>query len=277
MALCAASLAHVTYLSLGVETQAFWPWPPPSVLLLVSATLFIYNLDRLSPAATEDLGDADLDERAPSGALKRLMWVMMLASLPMMAWCAWVMPWHLVWALMPAALIATGYALPLLYWRGRWRRLKEIPGVKVVLIALVWSIATVTIPAWEQALNPLSNQALFEAASRTLFIFAITLPFDVRDMARDERARIITIPLLLGVTHTRALSMGLLGVMLALQGILHGFTSTSMFWPVLITCGITGLLLARMHAQQSERYYAVYMEGTMGLYALMMWVWWWIR
>ncbi len=272
VASCAASLVYVSYISAGLGDEVIRSWPPAaSVLLVWSATLFVYNLDRLSPASKEDLGDAiDLRNRTPDGPLKKLMWGMLGLSLPVMAWCAWAMPWHLVLALVPAALIATGYALPIMYWRGEWRRLKEIPGIKIGLIAVVWSIATVVIPLWEQGLEPWSSIVLLEAASRVLFIFAITLPFDVRDMARDERVGIITIPTLIGVERTRQLAGVALLTTLALQCVLHGVREPMWLLPVMCTMAITAGLISQLHARQPEHYYALYMEGTMGLYAVCM-------
>ena len=57
VAACAASLAWVTYVTLGIRLEATWP-PPAAAWMIMSATSLVYNLDRLSPAAREDVSKA---------------------------------------------------------------------------------------------------------------------------------------------------------------------------------------------------------------------------
>lgn len=274
---CAASLAYVTYSStLGLDVRSTWP-PPPAVWLLFFATLFVYNLDRLSPAAIEDRNDPEYaqdttnlqDREAPQ--TRRLMGAMLALSIPGMACAALSLPVELILLLVPLAGIAIGYALPLIPYRGEWIRLKQVPGIKILLISLVWSIATVTLPGWGSGADPLSPMLVGETIARALFIFGITLPFDVRDMARDARAKITTIPILIGITRTRLLAMASIALMFCCELAMHIFLSPAptaarlvpVAWSVVVTLG----LLSKLHAERGEGYYAVYMEGTMGVYA----------
>lgn len=279
---CAASLAYVTYVhALGLAPSTVWP-PPAAVWLLFFATLFIYNLDRLSPAAIEDRhapGEApSLVGARETPRVRRVMSAMLVASLPGMAVSALCLPLELIALLAPLALIAMGYALPLIPTRGGWIRLKQVPGIKILLISLVWSIATVTLPGWEQGASPLSAPMLIELVARALFIFGITLPFDVRDMARDERAGIRTIPLFIGVNRTRWLAMASVAMMWSCEAARHLLFPDlprvhGALVPITFTAIATLALLGRLTEERGERYHAIFMEGTMGLYAASVVLW----
>jgi 4-hydroxybenzoate polyprenyltransferase len=76
--------------------------------------------------------------------------------------------------------------------------LYQITGLKTILIALVWSVATVYVPVLQSMDSPDNFQTLFIFTERFAFIFAIAIPFDIRDMGDDTRNGIKTIPLAFG-------------------------------------------------------------------------------
>ena len=107
---------------------------------------------------------------------------------------------------------------------------------------------------------------------RALFIFIITLPFDVRDLERDARAGVRTLPHLLGVERTRALAIAMLCFFMASATVRH--QAAGFVWPLAMTTMLTGALLARLDTERSESYYVIYMEGTMLLQTLLVLGWW---
>lgn len=84
--------------------------------------------------------------------------------------------------LVPLGLISLAYCVPLLFspWRtddgGRRLRLKELPGVKTLIIAVVWAAATVLLPAIEANLSPFDTSLLEERtrehAAKTAYLQA---------------------------------------------------------------------------------------------------------
>jgi 4-hydroxybenzoate polyprenyltransferase len=106
-----------------------------------------------------------------------------------------------------AALFTTWYSLPL----GRSRKkLREYPHVKIFIIALVWGIVTSGLPGYLSGLG--LKELLLITAERSIFIFALTLPFDVRDYLIDHQSYIKTLPIWMGKKWSLRLSVLLLVV-----------------------------------------------------------------
>jgi hypothetical protein len=89
------------------------------------------------------------------------------------------------------------YALPFIKRR---ISLRDIPFLKIHLIAISWALVSVVF-IWESA-----NEPLLLFLEKYLFVLAITIPFDIRDIGVDEPNK-KTIPQLLGVNSARVLSV----------------------------------------------------------------------
>lgn len=100
------------------------------------------------------------------------------------------------------ALISVAYII-----RIRKSNLRELPYLKIYLIAFCWVFTT--------SLFPLINEANFNvtywaiAIVQLLYIIAVTIPFDLRDMYMDNSDQ-KTIPQLVGTTNAKIISCALL-------------------------------------------------------------------
>lgn len=95
------------------------------------------------------------------------------------------------------------YAVPL-----KGKRFREIPGLKLYEIALVWSVTVVLLPAVE--MGAYRNIAVgLQLLAVFLFVMAITIPFDIRDLKNDPH-RLQTIPQKIGIERSVSLSNQLL-------------------------------------------------------------------
>jgi 4-hydroxybenzoate polyprenyltransferase len=63
---------------------------------------------------------------------------------------------------------------------------------------LIWSIATTVLPVIEVYAQIEKSALLLMFTERIFFLFAIIIPFDIRDMLDDRKLGIKTIPLLVG-------------------------------------------------------------------------------
>lgn len=255
VALCAASLVCCT---LALAGHPLWH---PLVGLVACATLFVYSLDRVAGAAPEDRVD-------PS---PRLAWLArhagaarMLGALGALGTGAFalMLPARLLVPLVPLGAISVAYGVPIVPWKGGWRRLKDIPGLKVFLIALVWATATVTLPLMSIAEDWAQPQYLGLFARRALFILAITLPFDVRDAARDADAGVRTLPHVLGPKHTRAVAWALMAGCVALDA-WRAQAQAPLLVASAISVACTCALLLFMTRPRHDMYYALGLDGVM--------------
>jgi len=104
-------------------------------------------------------------------------------------------------ALLPFVVATLFYVLPI---KNKSSGLRQIPGLKLFLIALSWAGITLYFPIQEAGLA-VSNQWLF-FAQRFLFILAITIPFDIRDSQFDLR-ELATLPQVLGVNKAKIVAI----------------------------------------------------------------------
>lgn len=86
------------------------------------------------------------------------------------------------------------YALPIVKWKREFLALRFIPSLKIYFIALVWSGVVVLVPFYD-----IISFVLLIKEMLVVFLFTITLtiPFDIRDVHKDN-ASLKTIPQLVG-------------------------------------------------------------------------------
>lgn len=82
----------------------------------------------------------------------------------------------------------------------KYRRIRDIPGSKTILIALAWGVVTALFPALDAGKILLSTVLAFVCS--TLMVFARTAFFDILDMQGDRIVGRETIPILLGRDKT---------------------------------------------------------------------------
>lgn len=111
--------------------------------------------------------------------------------------------------LIPLSLVAITYSLPLIPTNNGWKRLRDIPGLKIYAISIVVTLTTSSIPLL--LIHKLESiDILLLGIQRFLFILAITIPFDVRDVRIDQKWALRTIPIILGSKKALLLSKTLL-------------------------------------------------------------------
>ncbi|MCF8236552.1 MAG: hypothetical protein K9I85_00200 [Saprospiraceae bacterium] len=159
--------------------------------------------------------------------------------------------------------LSVAYILPI----NKNRRIRDIPGLKIFLISMTWATTTVLLPWAESSAYPDWPGVGWHFLSRALFIFAITLPFDLRDLLSDEEHHTLTLPLLLG--WPACLRLGLLALTLSLFiDLTIGITAASE-WVALtgniVALLISGILLIRTHRDKPEYYFSLIIDGVMYL------------
>ena len=72
------------------------------------------------------------------------------------------------------------------------------------MISIVWTIGTTVLLVLENNLI-FSKDVILNIIARFLFVFAITIPFDIRDIKYDT-GKLITLPLVFGVKRSQHLA-----------------------------------------------------------------------
>lgn len=190
IAFSAVALTLETQVQLGLKPHAH-----PYLFLIFFATLFEYNLHRLITLIF--VAEALRDEKYTwLKEHKRVFLIMVVFSVAGFGVTLWQAKKEVLLTLAPLAAIALFYSTPVWHFGKRLFRLREIPYVKIFLIALVWSGATVLLPVIHTG-KPWDNiQITLFLAERFFFVLAITVPFDIRDLDADQKAGLKTLPML---------------------------------------------------------------------------------
>ena len=263
VALPITSLLFVTSWTLSISE--------PDVTLIAfvyCASLFIYSFHRWYGLRRVHPDSATLRHRWASDNKTILQVVMVLAVLGG-GYFGLQLHKNLILALVPCGGVALAYSLPLLPVGKRWFRLRDIPGLKIFLITAVVSWVTVILPLLHIDPNlDWTSASLWELyLSRMGFIFAITVPFDIRDMDHDRRDNLKTLPLLFG--RERAKWLAMIGLMVFALFTMMLQPDMKVQVALILSGLISGLVIAGAHEKRSEYYFSLLTEGTMVLQFLL--------
>lgn len=171
------------------------------------------------------------------------------------------LPFSLIPAIALTGLLALAYSHPIL---PKKRRLRDIPLVKIFLIAGVWTYLSVFLPAWEAGV-PLTTKWVSFAIERALFIFALTLPFDIRDIQLDRASGLLTFPTYLGIFKTKQIAFLalLLSEALTVLQLSNGLYALEIWIGQTLTLILTAILVAGSHPDKHPWYYTGLLDGML--------------
>ena len=169
-------------------------------------------------------------------------------------------------ALSIPALISLAYSLPIFKQK---RRLRDVNGIKIFLIASVWSWITVGLVVTEYQIT-WNRILLYLLLERFFFILAIAIPFDIRDIEIDQYHRIATLPNRLGEKNSKWLALSCLGIMLFFSFSLWQFGAYrhTQFYSLLLTTTFSGAVIWNPFQVKHDYYYAGVVDGLMLLQSL---------
>ncbi|MEI8046170.1 MAG: UbiA family prenyltransferase [Bacteroidota bacterium] len=245
----AVSLAMATRVQLGLK-----PRFDVSLSIIFFATIFDYNLHRFvtvykNPEAK--LSEKNIWSIDHWGILKMLL-ILSISGLIVSLLFA---ENRFLFALIPLGLLSFLYSVSL-PGKGRNSLLfKQIPGIKTLLIALVWSAATVLLPLMQGENVFSQNQILIILAERFTFFFAIAIPFDIRDIKSDRVTGIKTIPIALGEIKALQISNLVLILFMAIASIHYWNNQTPQIIAFFLVTGTATIFVINSKKLQSISYY----------------------
>ena len=96
------------------------------------------------------------------------------------------------------------YSIPFLPRGFRYRRLKDIPFVKNIIVGIAWAVPVALLPVLCAGL-PLGEMTIAVGLFFFLLSFIDSTVFDIRDVKGDAETGVQTIPVILGIKKTRIL------------------------------------------------------------------------
>jgi 4-hydroxybenzoate polyprenyltransferase len=210
-ALLVAAFSSILY---GIELN------PVILSIAFLATFAVYNMNRATDKAEDSI---NRPEEASRGTHVSLL-ISITASVACLFLCASIGTQALL--VVTIAFIASiAYSVKLF---PSVPRLKEVVGVKSVLVALIWGFTGAVLPASVHAVDPIKTISAFIYISIQLLVNTILC--DVCDLDGDRASGVMTLPIVLGLSRTRTLLL-----------IVNSFTL-----PWLVYCVTQGLFLEYM-------------------------------
>ncbi len=170
------------------------------------------------------------------------------------------MPLRLIVGLAAPCFLALLYVMPV--WKGY--RLRDLHYVKIFLIAITWTWITVFLPAMELGMG-WSIPLYIMLAERAFFVFAITIPFDIRDMEIDAFNRVKTLPAVLGVRASQRLAGLSLLLMLLLASLNYYWDVYSLgaYVALVASACVSGLLVFLSGRIRHDYFFTGAVDGMM--------------
>ncbi|RDC66017.1 UbiA prenyltransferase family protein [Adhaeribacter pallidiroseus] len=257
IATCAFGLVCQTYLLLHLPVR-YW-----QACLAFLATFFIYNLDGLLPYKFNQ--NVIVSERKVWLMNNRSVLLFSIGLAAIMAVFLFIrygQP-HYFWLIGHLVAISFFYSWRIIPQKnGVSIPLRNIPLLKIFLIAYVWSCVTVILPLLALAVDNflLSTNVGILFMRRFTFLFALTLVFDIRDYKKDKITHTLTFPGLVGVFSTKVFASLLLLVFAVLTWYSE---SGSALIHLELSAGLALLVVWFSTENRSDYYFLIFADGMM--------------
>jgi len=162
------------------------------------------------------------------------------------------------------------YAIPFLPKRlflDNQHNLRSIGGLKIYLIALVWSGVTVFLPLINGDYS-VNDDVIITGVQRYIFVIVLMFPFEIRDLRYDS-LKLSTVPQKIGVKQTKIIGVLLLVNILFLEFFKDEFKYSNTLVLLIIVC-FTLLLLLFSKIEQRKYYSAFWVEGLPILWLILL-------
>jgi len=267
MALCAVAQGLVSFYLIGAKPIF------PVLGLLFTSTVGIYNFSILFPKPAQP-------EKSPHWRIRwffahyRLMVTITIVCLLSLIPLFFLMTTESRILLIFLSIISFFYSIPIFTIGEQKFSLRNIPGLKQFLITLVWTMSTVLLPILEAQHYHLTDINMRDTtiliAKRFLFIGALTVPFDIRDLFEDRQSGLKTVPVVWGEKNAYLFCQVLLAGYVVLLFIFRNNGFNHDFWALTICAFLAGWLIFKSKWEKNEYYYFFLIDGVLILQYLML-------
>ncbi len=153
------------------------------------------------------------------------------------------------------------YAIPFLPNKilyDKHKNLRNVSGLKVYIIALVWAGVTVVLPLLNNHV-PLDTNVVVTGFQRFVFVTVLMFPFEIRDLNYDS-LKLATIPQQIGIKNTKMVGVLLLMLFFLLE-FLKPQLNVEHTVSMLITMFVTLMFLIFANRNQGRYYSSFWVEG----------------
>lgn len=139
--------------------------------------------------------------------------------------------------------------------------LRTIPHLKIIVIAAVWTFSTMFLLVVESN-QPIDQNIALHLITRFLFIFAIIIPFDIRDLKYDKLS-LKTIPIVFGESKARLIALGALfiaEIIAIIQHLNFGLSFKHLLSFSLLML-LSSIMIIKSNQKQGDMYFSFWVES----------------
>jgi 4-hydroxybenzoate polyprenyltransferase len=267
MSLCAVAQGLVTFYLIDAKPVF------PVVWLLFASTMGVYNFSII----------LSKPKQPDKSSYKRVRWFFshytLMVTLTIVSLLSLIPLFFLISMesrilLVFLSILSFSYGIPIFTAGDQKFGLRNIPGLKQFLITLVWTMSTVLLPIIEAQHFHLTSISMRDTtilvAKRFLFIAALTVPFDIRDLFEDRQSGLKTVPVVWGEKNAYLFCQVLLAGYVVLLFLFRNNGFNPDFWALTLTAILTGWLIFKSKWKKNEYYYFFYMDGVLILQYLVL-------
>ncbi len=166
--------------------------------------------------------------------------------------------------------VAFLYSFPILPF-GKKRRIKDYGFLKIITLALLWTLVTVWFPVNNMQFDPYLFSFVF--VKRFVFMFVLCLLFDVRDIEIDSEEKINTLAVFIGKRKSYSVSSLLLIVFVIFSVVQYFyFPQPGFLIAMLISAVITYATMELTKKNNSDFIYLAGVDGMMMVQAVLVYL-----
>ncbi len=237
------------------------------LIFVFFSTLLVYNLNFIVGMNGLKASSFRSDRHNWIVKHEKIIWIFTIIALIISVAELFVLKKETIIFLFLPGILALGYAVPIKVPGLKTIRFRELPFVKIFLVAWVWGTFTVGLPIVQQiGIKELVNTEFFLLFfSRSVFIFAITIPFDIRDLTYDSDKQIATLPSRFGIEKSKYFSVVLLFLFSAVTFLRFqfNFCNRAELAALVLSAISTAILVLMISKTRKELFYSGLIEGTM--------------
>ncbi|MFZ1702918.1 MAG: UbiA family prenyltransferase [Saprospiraceae bacterium] len=242
LSLCLILFVLFQYKSVGGMTST------PFLFLLYVATLLVYNLHDIN---IKDFRNVPKIKKS----IVFLCGSIIICLFPFLSR-------NVLLSLIPAAIVATFYILPLM--KGS-QKLRDLPWIKIFALSGVLSYCSVIIPLIDVGVDKWVIFLIF--LSRMVFFLALGLVFDIRDIDADRAQPLKSFPVYLGLYRSKWLIFLLLCISTGLDFYMvnHFIIELSIFISLFLTNVVFLFFLRFNISQKNANKFSFLADGLLSL------------
>lgn len=185
----------------------------------------------------------------------RLIQIFSFVCFCLLCYFGWQLRLKTLTYFVPFGVLTILYIIPFL--GGFQRNLRGVSYLKIFVVAGVWSGVTTFVPLAKNG-HPIDIDLLLFFCQRMLFVLALIIPFEIRDMQLDLQD-VRTLPQKIGIEQTKKLGLVLLLFALTFEFLI---TQSNVLRNVfLAVCFVLLFFIMRSKQDQSKYYSAFWVES----------------